>query len=338
VKQIQLQKGGWLAMDTGTHFVFGVGLGGLAMIDPVISSHPLGATAVILGTVAGSNAPDLDTLFRLKSNADYIKHHRGMSHSLPAIPLWTGLISLVVTMLFPGIPWQHLAFWILLSVIVHIWTDLFNAYGTKALWPFSNRWIKWNIIHIFDPFIFFAHMLAILLWISGSAEPDAIFPVLYTLLLLYYGWRTAVHRRLLRKLPLIDPDRREGDRYTLLPALSAYCWHIVRASPDGQYGIGEWNHGQLIWHDRLSSDHHPAAESSKSHPDVQAFLDVTPFPCARVIEHPWGYEVRWQDIRYRHRKQYPFVAVVFVDTQLVPFQSFVGWLNDERLSKRLRMT
>lgn len=324
-------------MDTGTHLVFGLGLGGLAMVDPAISSHAYGATAILLGTVAGSNAPDLDTLFRLKSNADYIKNHRGVSHSLPAIPVWTGLITFVVAMLFPAISWGHLAFWILLSVVVHIWTDLFNAYGTKAFWPIRNTWVKWNIIPIFDPFIFSSHLLAILMWASNIAEPVVIFPVLYVLIVFYYGFRTVMHRRLARKVPLVDRERRPGDRYTLLPTPSTYRWHIVRQSPDGQYGVGEWDHGQLIWHDRLSCDNHPAADAAKSHPDVQAFLGITPFPCATVIAHSWGYEVRWQDIRYRHRKQYPFVAVVFVDTQLVPFQSYVGWLNAERLNKRLRM-
>jgi inner membrane protein len=324
-------------MDTGTHFVFGLGLGGLAMIDPAITSHTYGPVAILIGTIAGSNAPDLDGLLRFKSNADYIKNHRGLSHSFPAIAGWTILITTIISLLFREIPWWHIGFWVLLAVIVHVLTDLFNSYGTQAFRPISRQWVAWNIIHIFDPFIFSSHLLAILLWISGVVPPQVVFPVLYALLAVYYCWRTLVHRRLSTKIPRMDPEGRAGDRYTLLPTVSLYRWNLVRLSKDSTFEVGEWDHGKLKWIDELKCDEHPAIDASKQHPDVQAFLTVTPFPCGQVKPQTWGYEVRWVDIRYRYRRQYPFVAVVLMDLSYVTLQSYVGWLSDERLEKRLRM-
>ncbi len=325
-------------MDTGTHLMYGLGLGGLAMVDPTIASHPYGTAAVLLGTIAGSSAPDLDMLIRLKGNADYIRHHRGLSHSLPAILVWTGLFTLIVALAFRGVPWPHLAFWIGLSVIVHVTADLFNAYGTQAFRPFTEAWVSWNIIHIFDPFIFSSHLLAVLLWVSGAADPRVVFPVLYTLMAAYYAWRTMEHRRLSHAIPRSDPDRRSDDRYTLIPTISSSRWRVVRRSADGRCHIGQWNHGRLEWQDTMMCEEHPAIEATRSLPDVQAFLSVVPFPCATIKRQSWGYEVRWQDVRYRYRKQYPFAAVVFVDAELSPLQSYVGWLSAERLEKRLRMT
>ncbi|MCD9023921.1 metal-dependent hydrolase [Cohnella silvisoli] len=324
-------------MDTGTHFVFGLGLGGLALIDPEIASHTYGPVAILIGTIAGSNAPDLDGLLRFKSNADYIKNHRGLSHSFPAIVGWAALITTAVHLLFREIPWWHIGFWVLLAVIVHVLSDLFNSYGTQAFRPVNRQWVAWNIIHIFDPFIFSAHLLAILLWLSGIATPQAVFPVLYVLLAVYYGWRTLVHRRLSRQIPKQDPDGRHGDRYTLLPTISLYRWNLVRLSTDCTFGVGEWDHGKLRWVDVLKCDEHPAIDASKQSADVQAFLSVTPFPCGHVKQQSWGFEVRWVDIRYRYRRQYPFVAVVLMDLSFAPLQSYVGWLSDERLEKRLRM-
>lgn len=324
-------------MDTGTHFVFGLGLGGLAMVDPTITSHTYGPVAILIGTIAGSNAPDLDGLLRFKSNADYIKNHRGLSHSIPAIAGWAALITTIISLSFREIPWWHIGFWVLLAVIVHVITDLFNSYGTQVLRPISRQWVAWSIIHIFDPIIFSSHILAILLWISGVASPQVVFPVLYGLLAIYYGWRTFVHRKLLSRIPSMDPKHRPDDRYTLQPTISLYRWNIVRVSKDCTYGIGEWDNGALKWIDVLKCDEHPAIEASKQHPDVQAFLSVTPYPCGHVISQSWGFEVRWVDIRYRYRKQYPFVAVVTMDSAFVPLQSYVGWLSDERLEKRLRM-
>ncbi|XID95816.1 metal-dependent hydrolase [Paenibacillaceae bacterium WGS1546] len=324
-------------MDTGTHFVFGLGLGGLAMTDPVIASHAYGPIAVLIGTVAGSNAPDLDGLLRFKSNADYIKNHRGLSHSFPAILGWSAIITAAVSLAFRSVPWWHIGFWVLLSVVVHVVSDLFNAYGTQALRPVSKQWVAWNIIHIFDPVIFSSHLLAILLWVTGWATPQAIFPALYVLLVAYYAWRTIARRRLAKIVPRSDQEGRPGDRYTLLPTISLYRWNVVKVSEDGTYGIGEWHRGKLKWVDAMKCDEHPAIDASKEHADVRAFLGVTPFPCAQLISHTWGYEVRWVDVRYRYRRQYPFVAVVLMDSAHKPLQSYVGWLSDERLEKRLRM-
>ncbi|WP_256759778.1 metal-dependent hydrolase [Cohnella sp. WQ 127256] len=324
-------------MDSGTHLVFGLGLGGLAMLDPTITSHTYGPLAILIGTIAGSNAPDLDGLLRFKSNADYIKNHRGLSHSFPAIIGWAALITTIVSLIFRSIPWWHIGFWVLLAVVVHVLSDLFNSYGTQAFRPISRKWIAWNIIHIFDPFIFSTHLLAILLWVTGIAAPQAIFPTLYILLGVYYCWRTLVHHRLLRKMPQKDPDYQAGDTYSLLPTVSLYRWNLVRISKDCTYGIGEWDHGRMKWLDVLKCDEHPAIEASKQHPDVQAFLSVTPFPCGHIKPQTWGYEVRWVDVRYRYRKQFPFVAVVLMDLNLVPLTSYVGWLSDERLEKRLHM-
>lgn len=325
-------------MDTGTHFMIGLGLGGLAMLDPVFSAHPESAAAVLIGTVAGSNAPDLDMLAKMKGNAAYIRHHRGISHSLPAIPVWTGLITLLLSLIFRGVPWPHFAFWVGLSVIIHILTDLCNSYGTQALWPIRKEWIRWNLLPVFDPFLFASHLLAIFLWGVGAVRPQAIFPLLYVLLAGYFAWRTLLHARLGKSVPLADSQGRRGDRYTLLPTASPYRWNVVRRSKDGLHGIGEWESGKLRWLDMLTCDTHPAAEASKALPDVQAFLGIAPFPCASVKERSWGYEVRWEDIRYRHGRQYPFVAVVLMDLACVPLQSYVGWLSVERLEKRLRMS
>lgn len=324
-------------MDTGTHFVFGVGLGGLAMIDPVVTSYDYGPIAVLIGTIAGSNAPDSDALLRFKSNADYIKHHRGLSHSLPAVAGWTILITLLVSLVFREVPWQHIGFWVLIAVVVHVFSDMFNAYGTQAYRPINRKWVAWNIINIFDPFIFIAHIFAILLWVSETARPQTVFPALYGLLAVYYVWRTVVHARLAEIIPKRDPERRPGDRYTVLPTISLHRWNVVRTSEDGTYGVGEWGEGRLKWIDVMKCDVHPAIDASKEHPDVKAFLGITRFPCGHVTPQTWGYEVRWIDIRYRHRRQYPFVAVVIMDKSFVPLQSYVGWVSDDRLEKRLRM-
>lgn len=326
-------------MDSGTHLVMGLGLAGLACVDPVIASNTTFFTAALIGTVIGSQAPDLDTLLRLKSNAAYIRHHRGPTHSLPAILLWTVLLTAALQIGYRGsLPWLHIGGWILLAVVLHVLTDLLNTYGTQALWPFSKRWISWNILPIFDSVIFTTHLLAILLWALGGVDPAVVFPVLYLFLAIYTLWRSWLHRTTWTRLIRLDGGLQEDvATYHLIPTLSIYDWHVLKAMRDGSYHVGTLKHGRLEWFDHASCSEHPAVAQSKSDPSIAAFLSFTSFACAEAIEHEWGVEVRWSDVRYRHRKQYPFVAVLLMDHQSHTLGSFVGWLSDDRLQKRLQM-
>lgn len=322
-------------MDTGTHLVIGLGLAGLSQIDPFVSSSVSVSAAVMLGTVLGSQAPDADTLLRFRGNALYIKNHRGTSHSLPAIAIWTILITVLISLLFGNMPVLHLGLWVLAAVCFHVFTDLFNTYGTQAAKPFSSQWISWNIIHIFDPFIFFSHLLAIFLWAIHAAPPQFIFPVLYSLIALYYVWRTVHHFLLEQRMKIKDMDYQLGDKFYLIPTINLNVWNVVKRRHDGTFVIGELKYDSLRWLDRVSCACHPAVDASRSHPDIAAFLYFSSFACAEVKELPTGYEVRWADIRYRHRKQYPFIAVLRMDEKYTPLYSYVGWKSESRLEKKI---
>ncbi|MBO9605402.1 MAG: metal-dependent hydrolase [Paenibacillaceae bacterium] len=325
-------------MDTGTHLVIGLGLAGLAYVDPVVASDATVATAVLIGTVLGSQAPDSDGLLRFRGNAAYIKNHRGVSHSIPALFIWTALITLALAAVFGGsLPLLHVGGWVFAAVAFHVFTDLFNTYGTQAIRPFSKKWVSWNIIHIFDPFIFGSHLFAIFLWSVHLAKPSIVFPVLYSFIAIYYIWRTAYHFWLERNMRGKDDYYEHGDKYYLIPTVSLYVWNVVKKHADGSFTLGEYRNKTVKWVDSASCASHPAVDASKQHPDIAAFLYFSSFACAELREHNWGYEVRWADVRYRHRKQYPFVAVLLLDNELRPFDSYVGWLSDSRLEKRLNM-
>ncbi|WNR45597.1 metal-dependent hydrolase [Paenibacillus roseipurpureus] len=324
-------------MDTGTHLVIGLGLAGLSQIDPSIAGDTAATTAVFIGTIVGSQIPDVDGFLRFKGNAIYIRNHRGRSHSLPALPLWTMLITGALAPFFHGIPFLHLAMWIGIAVCVHVFTDCFNTYGTQAIRPFSEKWISWNIIHIFDPFIFTSHIAALFMWSFHLAKPGLIFPTLYGILALYYIWRTLDHAIIEKGLYRKDPTFQHGDTYTLIVTFNLYVWNVVKKRPSGTYQLGELKNGKLKWLDTITCTEHPAIEASKQHEDIQALLYFSSFTCAEVKEHRWGYEVRWADVRYRHRKQYPFVGVIKMDHNFKTLDSYVGWVNDTKLEKKMRV-
>lgn len=324
-------------MDTATHFVMGLGLAGLSFVDPVVASQPSLAGAVMIATVLASQAPDADTALRLKNNAVYIRNHRGITHSLPFLLLWPALITIVIGPLFGLTDLQalsHIALWSFIGVAVHVFSDLFNTYGTQAARPFTEKWIAWNIIHIFDPFIFGSHAAAIILWISGIVPPAPLFTILYICVAAYYVWRTVVHARITHHIKNKDMHHDPGDRYIVIPSISPTRWNVVKAKTDGSYNVGVLNGGRLEWFKHAVCSAHPAVEHSKSHPDVQAFLYFTSYAVAEVEELPSGYIVRWGDVRYLHRKQFPFVAVLAMDSEYHVLNTYVGWLSSEKLDER----
>jgi len=324
-------------LDTGTHLVVGLGLAGLAHIDPVVSADPAVSMAVLAGTVIGSQAPDFDGLLRLKGGAAYIRNHRGASHSLPAIVIWTLLITAGIALIFGSLPFWHIGMWVLIAVSLHVFSDMFNSYGTQALRPFTKKWIRWNIIHIFDPFIFTTHILAIFCWAFRLAEPAAIFPALYVLTALYYVIRTIQHTVLQKRLAKQDPFHEPGDSYHLIPTIYLNQWNVIKKKPCGNYAMGDLKSGKLLWVDEANcQQQHPASEASKQHPIIASFIRFSPFSCSEVRTHHFGYEVRWADVRYRNRKQYPFVAVVMMDRDYHPIDSYIGWISESKLEKKLR--
>jgi inner membrane protein len=320
-------------MDTGTHFIMGIGLFGLAHLDPAVASDPHTASAILFSTVVGSQLPDLDSLYRLKGNSAYIRNHRGWTHSFPMILVWPTLLTFILSYFFPEANLLHTWLWGLLAVFIHVFIDLFNAYGTQALKPIYNRWISWNIISIFDPFIFMIHVIGIALWVSSLYPPGLIFLSVYLVLIIYVSWRTYVHYS---KLRWLKKQVNKPGKYTLLPTARWNNWKIILELED-MVLMGEIHERTINWTGRLSKKDltHPAAIHSKQTESIEAFLSFTSYGFPKVFQRPYGYEVRWYDVRYHYKKRFPFVAVALLDENFQPIDSYVGWQSEERIDKKV---
>jgi inner membrane protein len=102
--------------------------------------------------------------------------------------------------------------------------------------------------------------------------------------------------------------------------------------------MGEIRQGQIKWTGELSTKdlQHPAAIHSKEAEAISSFLSFTSFGYPIVYSRSYGYEVRWFDVRYHHKKNFPFVAVALLDHQLNLIDSFVGWISEEQLDKKVQ--
>ncbi|PPA82306.1 metal-dependent hydrolase [Brevibacillus laterosporus] len=326
-------------MDTATHFAIGFGLAALAHLDPVVANNPGLAEAVMIGTVIGQQAPDFDGFTRLLGNATYIRNHRGASHSIPAIFIWTLSIFGLIQYFIPQEHWGHLLGWTFFAVFLHVFVDIFNAYGTQALRPFSRKWVALCTMFIFDPLIFALHIIGLLLWAAG-AEPGKLFLVIYVFIALYYVKRYRVHAR---ELAYLQSSLGLKGEYTLIPTYSWSQWTFVVKTPQ-QWYVGEIHQGS----EPLVLDIFPIPKTepelitvTRQDKKVQAFLSFTHHVHAEVIQRSFGYEVKWKDLRYRAKhmgkSHYMLVAVVYLDQDKQIRDSFVGWIHhsEDQLTKKL---
>ena len=101
------------------------------------------ATATLI--LAG-NAPDIDIVVGLKSSIEYLKYHRGITHSFVgiialALIIW-GLMWWLGKKFKPkhGLPLN--SGWLLLAAFLgtgsHLLLDFTNAYGVRPFLPFSG--------------------------------------------------------------------------------------------------------------------------------------------------------------------------------------------------------
>jgi inner membrane protein len=126
------------------------------------------AYATLAMTLA-AEAPDLDVIWELHGPVAVLERHRGITHTFLGAPF----VALVVTgavWLFhryrkgkPPIPPRWTVIWLfsLLAVFSHIFLDWTNNYGIRPFYPFNPRWYSLDLVFIFEPVIFLALVLGL---------------------------------------------------------------------------------------------------------------------------------------------------------------------------------
>lgn len=321
-------------MDTGTHIVMGIALGGLATLDPAVHNDPTLFHAILVGTVVGSHAPDFDTILKMKGNDAYIRNHRGATHSVPAILMWGVLIAGLIHAFVPQVNFFHLWLWTFAAVVIHVLVDIFNAYGTQAYRPFTDRWIAHGFINTFDPYIFLLHIAGIIAWILG-ANPGYTWIIVYTVILLYYIKRYLDKREIVKKIRDYFPDIQS---ITTSPTIKQNTWRVAITTTDKFYvSRVENGHIQIVdKFDRVPLPNTEIMRVAQKDSNVAAFLSFSPVYRWEINDFDDFTEVRFIDLRYRSKGHYPFVAVVHIDDNMKIMSSYTGWIySEQKLQNKL---
>lgn len=322
-------------MDTLTHTLMGGTLVGLATIDPNIDAVSTGFIATIVGA---SLVPDIDTVLKIKNNAVYITHHRGITHSLPfTFFIWPVLLTAIAHFVF-GLPLVNTYLWVQLAVFLHVFVDIFNSYGTQALRPLDNTWIQLGIINTVDVPILIAHGIYFALWYLGFS-PVILFFIMYVLLAAYYITRYFMQQFLVKKVKKQLPNDAVS-RTFVMPTIHFNQWRIVVVT-DKAYYVGRSFKENIIFYDRFNrEDKLPhkifmAIKHDKNFKAFTFFSSIYRYEMKSLDADT--FEVRYIDLRYLKEGHYPFVCIMHLDkNNYEVIHSYTGWVfSEDKLQRKL---
>jgi len=135
-------------MDTLTHIVLG------ACMGEALAGRRFGKRALLIGAFANA-LPDIDvaSVFWFDTDESLLSH-RGFTHSFMFVILVaTGLAFSFKRWWYrsKNISFKFWFWFFALELVLHIFIDAFNAYGTGWFEPFSHYRVSFNTIFVADP-------------------------------------------------------------------------------------------------------------------------------------------------------------------------------------------
>ncbi len=190
-------------MDNLTHT-----LTGLALSRAGLNRFYARPTLVLL---VAANLPDVDVIAAAGGSLSYLDQHRGITHSLAAMPL-LAIVPVLLAMAVGRSRAGWLAAYVLslIGLGSHLLLDWTNAYAVRLLLPFSGTWFHSDLNNVIDVWIWAALLLAVVGPLLGKlvsseigAKPSsgrglAIFALSF--FLVYDFGRYLLHERALQAL------------------------------------------------------------------------------------------------------------------------------------------
>jgi inner membrane protein len=189
-------------MDSLTQLTFGAACG------EAVLGQRVGRKALLWGAVIGT-LPDLDVFIPLGGPVNDFVYHRGFSHSLFLLALFSPIIAGLISKIHPDTK-RYYRGWVLLALIVleaSVLLDFLTIYGTQILWPFDTTPLAFPVLFIIDPLFtlpVFAGVLAALVLKRKRSLGHRINSLGLFLSLAYLAWAFGagefVERRVKEKL------------------------------------------------------------------------------------------------------------------------------------------
>jgi inner membrane protein len=307
-------------MDTISHGIAG------SVFTRAFSDRPGARAAFLLGAV-GAMVPDLDFLF-FSSRLDYLRDHRGWTHSFLVLPFLALAIALFAKLFWATARLTTLWLFAAIGVATHILFDWITSFGTMFWTPLSRARYSLDWVFILDPWFTGIVLVSLVLSLVFRSRQRRIAAVGAGLLCAYIAFCAVVHARALAIWKRMDAPP-AGATVAVLPQfLSPFRW--LGLSERGNevhvafFDVGPFARGAADpkppqkWTEILSSlrDFYPppgrakiqrferppaspVLDAARALPEIGVYMDFARFPLETVSPAPGGgAEVIVQDLRF----------------------------------------
>jgi len=199
-------------------------------------ANATGRGLAVLCAVAAT-IPDMDSLAGLAGPESYLLHHRGLTHSLFALPFMALLLAWAARRLGAGVPLRQGFVAASLALATHLFLDVATSFGTQIFAPFSSLRVSFEGVYVVDP----AFLLALLGFsLAARLRPErsralALWGLAFMLAypLLCNGLRLHTQARYEAMLKSRGQSTAQGtaqataQAHLLTDALSPYYWKVV---------------------------------------------------------------------------------------------------------------
>jgi len=170
--------------------------------------------------------PDADYILTFISDTTYLQYHRGITHSILMLPLWTWLIYALISKTRTAIP----AWLIATAIALHIGLDLITSFGTMVLAPFSDWRAALDLVFIIDPLFTACLLIPLLLAFIWKQYARTLAIAGFILMGAYLGLTLMMHHAAMQ---LVRNDQPSALEYNALPMpFSPFRWQLVASYPD----------------------------------------------------------------------------------------------------------
>lgn len=208
-------------MDPLTHALSG------AIIAKGIPRQPLPRGSVWL-LVGMAMLPDIDIVLKLVSDTFYLRHHRGVTHSVLMLPMWLWLIYSLLPRQqkqYRIMPWLIGA-----TLLMHIFLDLVTSFGTMSYAPFSDARESFDLIFIIDPIFTALLLIPLLLMPAFRAHGRTLGIIALALMTFYTGITYHYHEKGLTLARQHHPNAENV--YALPQPFSPFRWMLIASYPN----------------------------------------------------------------------------------------------------------
>jgi len=165
--------------------------------------------------------PDADYILKFISDTLYLQYHRGITHSILMLPLWTWLIYALLAKTRTTIP----AWLIAAAIALHIELDIITSFGTMILAPFSDWRATLDLVFIIDPLFTACLLIPLLLAFIWRRYARTLGIVSLVLMCTYLGLTLMMHHVAMQLERKNQPLALE---YNALPMpFSPFRWQLV---------------------------------------------------------------------------------------------------------------